>query len=165
MPNEGVERSLEGYMSEFNRPVRVFDETRLLDCYLKHIDPFALPDNSRAAHEESKWLTFAWNVPAEPECSLESETLPPHAVGDVGPNPIYAISRTQAGDVQLRFQFPDISYAYENHAMLSYHPRQATVPREQLAQLPTFQYRGEIRSLVDSFVLIGLPKRFGSQEL
>jgi SAM-dependent methyltransferase len=160
MPNEGAEQDVEGYATEFGSDsIDAFDEDELVRHYLDHSNPFAdRKDRPRLAR--SKWLSFAWNI-AEPLRTGNSvDAIPPHAVGTIGWNPIYRRSRLPEGDLRLHFEFPAIWYAYENHRMLAYHPRRITVPAARVARMADWQSDPELRGLVDSFVLVGLPERF-----
>jgi hypothetical protein len=74
-------------------------------------------------------------------------------------NPIYARTAAGAGDLQLRFEFPSVWYAYENHQMLSYHPRRVVVTRSQIERFAT-RTDPAVAELVRSFVVLGLPQRF-----
>jgi SAM-dependent methyltransferase/uncharacterized protein YbaR (Trm112 family) len=161
MPNEGIECSLAGYRAELGRAdLRVFDEAELVRSYLRQLDPFAAP--ARSDHElvESKWLSLAWNVRKEGRRSIADDPVPPHAVGTLGLNPIYTRQVRPNGEVRLRFVFPMTWYAYENHAMLAYHPREVTLPGPLPQDLGDWQNQDALRSLVDRFVLLGLPRRF-----
>ena len=100
--------------------------------------------------------------------TIATDTISPHAVGKLGINPIYVRAPGTDGALQLRFQFPLVWYAYENHAMLSYHPRLVALSRAQLENLSTWQGDPSMQKLVDAFVLLGLPFRFsedGSRSL
>lgn len=168
MPNEGVERSLELYLSEFAASARAFDEDDLVKGYLLRLDAFSPPVQSKEDLGGSKWLSFAWNVPRTSLRTIATDTISPHAVGKLGINPIYVRAPGTDGALQLRFQFPLVWYAYENHAMLSYHPRLVALSRAQLENLSTWQGDPSMQKLVDAFVLLGLPFRFsedGSRSL
>jgi SAM-dependent methyltransferase/uncharacterized protein YbaR (Trm112 family) len=160
MPNEGVERSLQGYLSEFGAVARAFDEDSLVRRYLRRVDAFSVAVQSEDELGESKWLSFAWHVPTTPLRTIAADTIAPHAVGTLGINPIYAQTPGPAGSLQLQFQFPLVWYAYENHAMLSYHPRLAALSRAQLENLSSWRDDPAMQQLVDAFVLLGLPSRF-----
>jgi SAM-dependent methyltransferase len=161
MPNEGVEGTRADYLREIGAsPIHCFDEPTLVKSYLRRMDPLALPAASPTALDESKWLSFAWNVQSERRRSIRSDALGPHAVGTLCVNPIYASTIDRQGDVRLHFEFPAIWYAYENHGMLAYHPRQAHVMRQQLEAISAGAVDDEMRKHVDSFVLIGVPGRF-----
>lgn len=164
LPNEGSERPLSGYLEEFaSDTVQVFDEDELVRSYLRRADPFDRAPRGSESLSESKWLSFAWNVPdASGRRAGETDTVRPHAVGQIGLNPIYAQHRQSNGDISLRFQFPGIWYAYENHAMLGYHVRSATLGQAQTANLSAWQSDENLRNLVDTFVLLGLPDRFAA---
>ncbi len=164
MPNEGVERSLEAYLAEFGHAAQAFDEAELVRRYLRRTDAFAPSAKAHANLNESKWLSFAWNVPLPCVRSIESDPIAPHAVGRLGVNPIYSQDPQAEGGLRLRFQFPLIWYAYENHAMLSYHPRVVTLSRDQVADMASWQSKDAMRKLVDSFVLLGLPQRFARSD-
>ena len=160
MPNEGTESSGAEYLRELHASdVRTFTESELLKAYLKRESALAAAPTNRETLNETKWLSFGWNLPrvAEPPWS-DSEW--PHAVGSVGINPIYVARLTEQGALKLRFEFPLVWYAYENHEMLRYHPRSATLRPEQIGNYAAWQGDPSLRALVESFVLIGLPQRF-----
>jgi hypothetical protein len=46
--------------------------------------------------------------------------------------------------------------------MLAYHPEYAEIAEVDLPDFGEWDRREELRKLVDSFVLIGLPDRFGA---
>jgi SAM-dependent methyltransferase len=163
MPNEGDELTVREYLDEFpEKDVWVCGEDELLKCYLQRSNPLmALPDGS-AHPDECKWLSFVWNVSAALKNPPWSREDWPHAVGEIGVNPVYRSTIGDDGDLHVRFSFPDAWYAYENHAMLSYHPRHATISRAHMASRAAWRDDPAIRSLVESFVLVGLPERFRS---
>jgi len=161
MPNEGAESTLADYLAEFgSAEVHAFDEAELLRRYLRRIDAFSPGPVRRDDLSESKWLSFAWNLLNRSKRSIASDAIAPHAVGQVGVNPIYSHEAGADGSLRLSFTFPMIWYAYENHAMLSYHPRVAILSPDELANLAAWNSRETLRTLVDSFVLLGLPHRF-----
>jgi len=161
MPNEGNERTLDEYLAEFGvASVRAFEEGELVRHYLRRNDPLgeaALPERQLRS---SKWFSFAWNVPDTRARSIHSDAVPPHAVGALGYNPIYVQEPRIDGGVRLRFEFPHPWYAYENHGMLAYHPRVVTLSREESRSLTSTGSRELVESLIDSFVVLGLPSRF-----
>jgi SAM-dependent methyltransferase/uncharacterized protein YbaR (Trm112 family) len=161
MPNEGLELTVQEYLDEFGAvDVRSFSETDLVRAYLRRSNPFVPPARSPLELNETKWLSFAWNVPPTVRDPLWGKDAWPHAVGQINVNLIYRSTRTKEGDLHLRFTFPSVWFAYENHGMLSYHPQQATISRAQLQRLAAWRDDPSLAALVESFVLIGLPTRF-----
>lgn len=158
MPNEGDERTVEQYAQELGGTVSVFSEQALRRCYLQRANPFAMDPEAGDALQAAKWLSFVVNPPVAHD-DLGGEPWP-HAVGQLCINPIFVPSRQANGDVRLRFDFPTKWYAYENHDMLSYHPRSARVTAEQLARLHQPGGATALPSLVEQFVVIGAPSRF-----
>ncbi len=161
MPNEGVESVLEEYLAEFGaNPTRVFSEGELLKAYLARENPFARKAQSQPDLRDSKWLSFAWNIPASASANPATAGDWPHAAGTPAWNPIYR--KTELGDGKLRFnfEFPDPWYAYENNAMLSYHRRLVLVPREKWDAALQGKEPDLNSDLTKAFVLIGLPKHF-----
>ena len=161
MPNEGAELDLGEYLSEFGAAdVLVFDEDELVRHYLRRSNPLAHERVERTSHADAKWLSFAWNIDSAIGREEPQREIPPHATGEIGWNPIYRRTVLADGDLQLRFEFPIPWYAYENHAMLLYHPLLVTVPKAKAQHLADWKSDVELRALVDSFALIGLPHRF-----
>lgn len=161
MPNEGTELTVPEYLDEFGATgVRCFGESDLVRSYLRRTHPFAQRPLDSMELSESKWLSFAWNLPAPLDSALVEKETWPHAVGQIGINPIYRSTATKDGDVQLRFEFPLIWYAYENHQMLSYHPRMVTITHNQRQRFALWRDDPSLLALVESFALIGLPQRF-----
>jgi SAM-dependent methyltransferase/uncharacterized protein YbaR (Trm112 family) len=159
MPKEGIERSVTGYLEEMNAAqVHVFGETDLLERYLERRNPLAEPPGDPESQRRSKWLSFSWNLAAAPGDLREEKW--PHAVGTLGINPIYRRWGTAGDGVTLWFEFPSTWYAYENHAMLSYHPQSVTLTAAQLAALRAGRTDESFEELVRQFVLIGMPRRF-----
>jgi hypothetical protein len=130
-----------------------------LRLYLQAINPFSEQMEEARTLRESKWFSFAWNVPRPSTPTAWADGEWPHAVGTLGLNPIYR-EITVGNEIQLRFDFRTPWYAYENHEMLSYHPRTVTLDRALLATLTTSRDDPAVASLVASFVLVGLPDRF-----
>jgi hypothetical protein len=60
----------------------------------------------------------------------------------------------------LSFEFPGIWYAYENNAMLTYHPRRLKLSARQLNAVIEKRWDSTFAELVSKFVLLGLPRRF-----
>jgi SAM-dependent methyltransferase len=159
-PNEGRESSLDEYLKEFDPPdVRSFSEQRLMRLYLQAINPFSEQMEEARTLRESKWFSFAWNVPRPSTPAAWTDGDWPHAVGTLGLNPIYRQSN-QGNELQLRFDFRTPWYAYENHEMLSYHPLTARVDRSLASARGAPREDPRVASLVASFVLVGLPDRF-----
>jgi SAM-dependent methyltransferase/uncharacterized protein YbaR (Trm112 family) len=160
MPNEGIEETIAGYQTEFGEvSASAFTEPGLVRDYLRGHNPLARGSPDAGRLEDAKWLSFVWNVPDQVPAGSDGHRELPHAVGDFGLNPIYARTATAAGDLQLRFEFPSVWYAYENHQMLSYHPRRVLVTRSQIERLDA-RTDPAVAELVQSFVVLGLPQRF-----
>ena len=164
-PNEGIERSLEKYLAEIGTPARTFDEASLLKCYLARANAFALPLQQADVLRDAKWLTFAWNVEDRPPRTLATDSIAPHAVGRLGINPIYTQAPLPNGAMRLQFEFPLVWFAYENNAMLSYHPRSVTLSGDQLETMASGRTGPSVQTLIDSFVMIGFPDRFSSRAM
>lgn len=167
MPNEGLEETLDDYLREFApaKP-RVFDESELVGHYLNRRGSLSQPAASAAQLADCKWLSFIWNYEqtvrdTAPLQDDDGNAVWPHAVGSLALNPMYACRRLDGGDLHLHFKFPSIHYAYENHEMLSYHPRLVTLTRKELEALGAGAESSEISRLVRSFILVGMPVRFG----
>jgi hypothetical protein len=69
---------------------------------------------------------------------------------------VYRRAAAAAGQVELRFAFPSIWYAYENHGMLAYHPRRVVLSRAQVENLRGKKFEPDFADLI----LLGLPRRF-----
>lgn len=159
-PNEGVELSLREYLAELgDANIRTFSESRLVRDYLARRDPWVSEPEPETALEGSKWLSFVINAPAKPIAVLTGGELWPHAVGRIQLNPIYAKSII-AGQTRLSFTFPRPWYAYQNHQMLEYHARFATISATDIQTLQSGGWNSTLGELLDQFVLIGLPDRF-----
>lgn len=165
MPNEGTEQSLLGYLGEcsrFGEGVHAYSEAELVEAYLRGKNPLTRPDRVPPGLDRVKWLSLAWNIGAELRERAPAKDDPPHAVGRIGINPIYRVSRRAQGRTLLRFEFPLPWYAYENHGMLAYHPQYVDVPDAGREALQAWRDNADLAKLVDSFVMIGMPERFDS---
>ena len=161
MPNEGRECTPEGYVEEIGaRDIHIWSESALLQCYLERRGPFELAQEDERTLAHSKWLSFFWNLPRQVQDKPQQAHHWPHAVGVLGINPIYRRIDTAAGQMELRFEFPSIWYAYENHGMLTYHPRRVLLSRAQLESLRAHRFEPDFPDLIEKFVLLGLPRRF-----
>jgi uncharacterized protein YbaR (Trm112 family) len=161
MPNEGRECMPQGYLAEIGASdIRIWSESALLQCYLERRSPLAMAQEEACTLTRSKWLSFLWATPREARATSEEPYGWPHAVGVLGINPVYRRVTTSAGEVELRFEFPSIWYAYENHGMLAYHPRRVQLSRVQLENLRAQRFEPDVRELISQFVLLGLPRRF-----
>lgn len=157
-PNEGAEQTVEGYLGELGpvRP-RILAEQALVRCYLARANPLQEAPAEPAGLAACKWLSFVWNEPpAQP-----APASWPHAVGELTLNPIYSVTGVSGSQLRLQLQFPSTHYRAENEGMLDYHPVEASLDRALLetaaAAAPD---AADIRRLVDSFVLLGAPRRF-----
>ena len=164
MPMEGVEQSLAAYLDDCaidgGADVHAFGEPDLVRAYLRGQNPFARQHAARAALVEEKWLSFAWNIGPRLLATERAASDPPHAVGTIGVNPVYQVVRRHEGRTAVQFEFPLPWFAYENHAMLSYHPRHADIGDTSRAMWQRWRDDATLVRLVESFVLIGLPDRF-----
>jgi SAM-dependent methyltransferase len=164
MPNEGQENAVSGYLDEIGaQDTRVFTEGSLVRLYLKRLNPLAEPGDGSEELEWSKWLSFAWNLPAQLRDPSKEEW--PHAVGRLGLNPIYTRRAAVNEQIHLRFEFPGTWYAYENNAMLAYHPRRLTLNKSQLESASKGLPDASVPELVAKFVLLGLPQRFAPGDI
>ncbi len=161
MPNEGMERTAAGYVEDIGAPdTRVFAESSLLKCYLNRRNPLEQPRDDPDTVGHSKWLSFAWNVPAKLRDAAALAREWPHAAGTLRINPIYARNSVESG-LHLRFAFPSIWYAYENGGMLAYHPRRLVLERGQMEAAREGASATAVRDdLIARFVLMGMPQRF-----
>mgnify|MGYP002082165086 FL=1 len=164
MPNEGKEEDLESYRREFNcEDLFIFDEDQLVRCYLEQSDPLSQEPREPSDLARSKWLSFVWHAQRDADRRTHlAEASRPHAVGKLEINPIYECRQTSHGDIELVFRFPGVWFAYENHAMLSYLPRRTMMTKEQLAAVAARPDSPSLRELINSFILLGMPERFGS---
>jgi SAM-dependent methyltransferase/uncharacterized protein YbaR (Trm112 family) len=161
MPNEGLENTLSGYLEEIGgADTRAFDESTLAKCYLARRDPLAFVEADMDCVTRGKWLSFIWNLPESRRTDAPDSRRWPHELGVLGINPIYRAALSANDHVQLRFEFPGIWYAYENHEMLSYHPRQVSLSAIQLDALKSGCRHDSFPELISQFVLIGMPRRF-----
>jgi uncharacterized protein YbaR (Trm112 family) len=161
MPNEGRERTPEGYLEEIGaNDIRTWSESALLQCYLERQSPLALAQEDARTLARSKWLSFSWNLPRQARDKPEDTHQWPHAAGVLGINPVYRRVPAAADNVELRFEFPSIWYAYENHGMLAYHPRRVLLTRAQLENLRAQRFEPDFPDLISKFVLLGLPRRY-----
>ncbi len=158
MPNEGLERSISGYLEDIAAAdTRVLGEEALVVAYLSRRNPLAEPAAGEAPRR-SKWLSFAWNLPAEFRDPGACDW--PHAEGRLGLNPIYRCRAPTDGGIDLMFEFPGTWYAYENNGMLAYHLRRARMSENQIGALIEGRVDPTFPELVSRFVLLGLPERF-----
>lgn len=161
MPNEGQESTLMGYLEEMDvKYIECFGELELLKAYLQRRNPITLARLSTSELEETKWISFAWNISEGMKSYNPNENIKPHLVGKLQRNPIYNVIETQNGDRRLRFEFPDSWYAYENNAMLSYHKRLFLIKGQDWDEKLTTTNSEIEKELVNNFMLIGLPERF-----
>jgi SAM-dependent methyltransferase len=161
MPAEGSELSLLEYLKELEgRPVQVSSEESLVRDYLARRNPLGRQAEEHARLEHCKWLSFVCNAPAEDSLTTPLQDEPyPHSVGRISLNPIYAQALV-GGTTKLQFRFPGTWYAYENHQMLEYHPRRATLDATDRKVLEAGGWTDSLERLLRQFVLIGLPDRY-----
>lgn len=160
-PNEGLEKTLTGYLEEIGAAdTRALDESTLAQCYLDRRDPLAGAEEDTDWLARRKWLSFVWNLPVGWRTNPSDAHTWPHEIGVLSVNPIYLTTPAADDQVQLRFEFPGIWYAYENHEMLAYHPRQVLLTGAQLDALRNGHRVDSFSELIGQFVLIGMPRRF-----
>src|SRR5262245_43941374 len=89
-PNEGLEKTLTGYLEEIGAAdTRALDESTLAQCYLNRRDPLAVAEEDTDSLARRKWLSFVWSLPVEWRTIPPDTHTWPHEVGVLSVNPIY----------------------------------------------------------------------------
>jgi SAM-dependent methyltransferase len=87
---------------------------------------------------------------------------PPHSHGRCGVNPLYSVERRADGGAVLRRTFPSSFYAEDNAEAASYLPAEASISRDGLSALDEGRRTPEIERLIEQYVVLGLPERYGA---
>ncbi|MBP2328377.1 ubiquinone/menaquinone biosynthesis C-methylase UbiE [Kibdelosporangium banguiense] len=155
-PNEGSELSPAEYLGlAMNMHTVLFDENELVRSYLANTAPEVC-----SADTEAKWLTIIAGPQALDLGPPRQSGDWPHAAGRLAINPIYAHHQAQHGGTALIFQFPSTWYAFENARMLDYHQPAITLDAKQVRGIHDGELTPELATLVEQFVLIGVPDHY-----
>lgn len=167
LPLEGEELTAAGYLELFGPGnTWLFSEDDLVRDYLsrhtpdlaRHVDPESL------AHE--KYLSAV--VWPEGAALPQPQRLAvwPHEIGRLQLNPLYRARRQRDGGVTVELRIPGNWFALQNARLTTYMPFFETISADAIAALHTGGGQTpEIRSLVDRFVLIGLPEHYAPDPL
>ncbi len=86
----------------------------------------------------------------------------PHAEGHLRLNPLYLEERRDScGNVHLRREFPSTFYEQDHVEYKKYLPEVVEVHTEILANLAQGKRTPEVERLIDQFVVLGMPERYG----
>ncbi len=160
-PNEGFELTPQEYLSLCgDRGWHLFGETELVQLYLRK-EPINLSTpRSVSTFDGEKWLSIVYPGVKPAEESPQDTSIWLHAVGTLGINPIYSVSRAPDGTRQLQFKFPSDHYAFENAPMVSFHPRSVSLREQTYREVFDNVRSPEVERLIRQFVAIGLPHRY-----
>jgi SAM-dependent methyltransferase len=85
----------------------------------------------------------------------------PHAEGCLALNPLYTeAGHDSRGNVQLRRAFPSPWYEKENGECRQYQPDRVSISSTLLADLVAGKRTPEIETLIEQYVVLGMPERF-----
>ena len=85
----------------------------------------------------------------------------PHAEGSLGLNPLYIEEkRDSLEEIQLRRTFPSAFYIEEHAQSKDYLPETVKVLSHVLADLAHSKRTPEIETLIEKFIVLGVPDRF-----
>jgi SAM-dependent methyltransferase len=151
-----------GYVALFaDRPWRILAEDRVLRRYLERRGP---------ALEQATSLDEVATAPnlalvASDDPGLFADRAPyaewPHGEGHLEINPLYRVERAGGGDVTLRRVYPSPYYEQEHEEGGAYLPAAVSTTAEALAALGRDVRTPEVERLVDQFVALGMPPRWG----
>jgi len=165
-PKDGDALDAQGYL-DLVPPgqARAFSEYALVRHYLGRRNPLASDVTDPAELQWDKWLTFVINGDRLRDVRVEASDEWPHETGELTLNPLFARTRLADGQLSCRFEFPTIWFAYQNGDMYSYHGHGSTCRSDIEVRARADRRDGEVRQLIERFVLIGLPKRYLRSQL
>jgi hypothetical protein len=139
---------------------RVISEEDLLEKYLKRLGP-QLKESAPTDLAKKKWVSLV--VAKSPATLRDYGAFEywPHAAGHLRLNPLYRnIRNSNSGTVELSLQFPSTWYEFENGGCLRYMPKAITVKSDTMSGLKSGARSGEVDTLVEQCVLVGMPERY-----
>lgn len=157
----GDSYTAEGYVDVFgSKESRVFSDYALVRHYLARRNPLqSEPTDIRELHWD-KWLHFVLNYRSLHGVAVDSTGEWPHQVGTLTMNPLYERQALPSHKYRLSFTFPTMWFAYQNGDMYAYHADQIECTADVVERARSGHFDSEIQSLIDRFVLIGLPERY-----
>jgi SAM-dependent methyltransferase len=157
----GDSHSAEGYMELLasGRP-RIFSEYALVRHYLSQRNPVASETTNPRDLRWDKWLHFLLNGESLRHAVLDSALEWPHRVGKLSLSPLFERKVTASGRFRLDFNFPTIWFAYQNGDMYGYHGDQIECSPDVVERARAGIIDPEVQSLLDRFVVIGMPDRY-----
>jgi SAM-dependent methyltransferase/uncharacterized protein YbaR (Trm112 family) len=161
-PSEGFELTPKEYLTLCGDPAwRVFGENELIQRYLGQEPVDMTVPRDAGLVDGEKWLSLVHPGTRRVMVPLQQgDGVWPHAVGRLGINPIYRVSRVLDGPWRLQFRFPTEHYAFENVLMVSFHPQSVTLTDETYRDMKTNVLSPEVKRLIQQMVIIGLPAHY-----
>ena len=151
-----------GYAALFaDRPWRVLAEDVVLQRYLERRPP---PLATATSLDE---VAGAPNVAlvASEDTAVFAERAPwrewPHGEGPLAINPLYRVERS-GPEVTLRRAYPSVYYEQEHEEGRVYLPPAVSTTAEAVAAVGRGERTPEVERLVDAFVALGMPPRWGA---
>jgi len=157
----GDSHSAEGYMELFaSHEPRIFSEYALVRGYLARRNPLTLAPTDPADLRWDKWLHFVLNGESLQNVEVGPALEWPHQVGKLCFNPMFEREVNNGGKVRLDLKFPTTWFAYQNGDMYGYHGDLVECSADAAERARAGQIDPEVQSLLDRFVVIGLPERY-----
>ncbi len=139
---------------------RIFGEYALVRHYLARRNPLASEPTDASDLRWDKWLGFVLNGRSLQEVAVDPALEWPHQVGKPCFNPIFEREVAAGGKYRLDLKFPTIWFAYQNGDMYGYHGDLVECSADVLERARAGRIDPEVQSLLERFVIIGLPERY-----
>jgi ubiquinone/menaquinone biosynthesis C-methylase UbiE/uncharacterized protein YbaR (Trm112 family) len=159
-PREGYELTVDSYDRLLNGMNHVFlGEEDLVTRYLDRRGPDLCSEAPRDTLRRQKWLSMVAEKDLGSHPPVQFNEWP-HARGRLQINPMYSATSTPTGGFNLTFHFPSAWYALENERYSQYAAPECEVSPSDLHSLSVGERSPRIDSLVDHFVVLGLPEAY-----
>jgi SAM-dependent methyltransferase/uncharacterized protein YbaR (Trm112 family) len=157
----GDSHTAEGYMELLGaEKARVFSDYALVRHYLARRNPLCGEPTDIRDLRWDKWLHFVLNPGSLEDVSVYASEPWPHQVGTLTFNSLYEREILPNGKLRLAFRFPTIWFAYQNGDMYGYHADRLECSPDVVERARSGHLDPEVQSLLERFVLIGLPERY-----
>lgn len=146
-------------------PHRIVSDESVLARYLRKQGPALSESSGNAETEQAELMTIVASRRQDVFRDYGSFATWPHAVGNLGINPLYVEDSVDGDRVRLRRVFPSTHYETENAVCKKYTPETVAISGQLYRALKSngdMSNSQELAELIGQFVVVGMPKNYGT---